>query len=74
MSETIEIKVKLPEKTYRALEWYVRQTRYWRDNDHESETISEYLADVAEEWLKMEADDPQDAVDAIKAEMQLLFQ
>jgi len=73
MSEKVEIKVHLDEKVYHALDWYIQSTSYWVSNDNRDRSISEYIADVVEEWLKMEARNPQDAVDYIKRELCLLL-
>jgi predicted DNA-binding antitoxin AbrB/MazE fold protein len=72
-TEKVEVKVQFPEKVYHALEWYVRETSYWVSNDDKDKSISEYVADVVEEWLKMEAREPKDAIDYIKNELSLLL-
>jgi hypothetical protein len=72
-TEKVEVKVQLDEKVYHALEWYVRETSYWVCNDDKDKSISEYVADVVKEWLKMEAREPKDAIDCIKNELSLLL-
>jgi hypothetical protein len=69
----VEVKVRFPEKVYHALEWYVQETSYWVSNDKKDQAISEYVADVVKEWLKMEAREPKDAIDHIKSELCLLL-
>ena len=71
--EVVEVKVKLPERTYRALEYYVPMTGYWVSNESKDESISEWIADAAKEWLKMEAREPKDAIDSIKRELNLIL-
>jgi len=73
MSEMVEVKVSFPAKVYHALDWYVRETSYWVSEDKRDQSISEYVADVVKEWLKMEAREPKDAIDCIKNELSLLL-
>jgi hypothetical protein len=42
------------------------------DAEHDR-VISEYVADVVEKWLEMEAREPQDAAECIKRELCLLL-
>jgi len=73
MSEIIEVKVQLPQKVHHALTFYVGLTDEWVSNEHKDEAISGYVAHIVEGWLKMEAREPQDAVECIKRELCLLL-
>jgi len=69
-NESVEIKIRLPLKVHDALTFYTRLTSYWVCNDDEDKSISEYVADIVEEWLKMEAREPQDAIEETKRILQ----
>jgi hypothetical protein len=73
LSETVEVKVQLPQKIYNTLTFYVGVNDEWISNEHKDEAISGYVAHIVEEWLKQEARNPQDAVDYIKRELCLLL-
>ena len=70
VSKTIEFKVRLPMKVHDALDFYTRLTSEWISNEQEEEAISGYVAHIIEEWLKMEARDPKDAIEEIKRILQ----
>jgi hypothetical protein len=74
MSETVEVKVNLPKRTFWGLEWYVMQTSFWLDNDHLEQSLSDYVAYIIREWLGMEADEPKDARDFITQELKQILQ
>ena len=73
MSETVEVKVKLPQKIHNALTFYVGVNDEWISNEHKDEAISGYVAHVIEKWLKQEVREPRDAVECIKKELCLLL-
>lgn len=73
-TDLIEVKVYLDKKVYQALEYYVRLTIHWAGNEHKDQAISGYVAHIAEKWLEMEAANPQDALEAIKDELQVLLE
>jgi hypothetical protein len=72
-TEKVEIKVQLDKKVHNALTFYVGVNDTWISNEHKDEAISGYVAHIVEEWMKMEARNPQDAVECITRELCLLL-
>jgi hypothetical protein len=74
MSETKILELKLPKPLYDTLVWYMRHTCHWVSNDMVKQSASKYIRFMVEGYLKMESDNPIDAIDQIKYEMKTIVE
>jgi hypothetical protein len=69
LTEKVKVEIELPEKIYNALEWYVRNTKYWVFNDHKDKSISQFCEYCVKWVLEAEANDPQMAYNFVRNEL-----